>query len=655
MGAVTFSIDPKLIETLKTNLGVEVFVETGTFKGEAIAIVKDHFKQIYSVELSTEYYQHSSQKFKNYSHITILHGNSSEKLAEIMPQLENKPVIYWLDAHWCVATNTAGEMSQCPLMGEIQAISGFHSDSVVIIDDARLFLATPPAPHEITHWPNLTAIIHALQNLSPTHNLMVINDCIIYYPQKIEAALMYHAHINGMDWLHALDKSRDYDTMLAELNSKEKQIQFLKKTCDEREEALIANSSRTVTIDEYILKVHNKLEEIGNNSQIENNLEKNEAVLRQMQMELAKLESIKLQILSDHDTINQSNLKIKKIQTEVTDVYNQVISDLQNGYETIIKKQAKLIDYYETGTLKNWGTKIKSRIALFMKPKLGELNLYGPKPLRVPKRYLKKSRLAKPPTISIITPSYNQGVFLERTILSLTNQEYPALEHIIQDGGSTDKTIDVLKRYDSSIKHWESAKDKGQSNAINLGFKHATGDVLAYLNSDDILLPGTLHYVGQFFEKNPDIDVLYGHRVLIDKDGQEIGRWILPPHDDEVLSWADYIPQETLFWRRSLWEKVGGKIDESFRFAMDWDLILRFREAGAKFARVPRFLGAFRIHPHQKTSAEIAQIGTSEMDRLRERCHNRFVNPIEINHAIKNYLNRHLVYHKLYKAGILRY
>ncbi|MDR3476702.1 MAG: glycosyltransferase [Gammaproteobacteria bacterium] len=655
MGAVTFSIDPKLIETLKANLDVNIFVETGTFKGEAIDIVKNHFKQIYSFELSNEYHKHSSHKFKDSPHISIIHGNSSQELARIMPKLENQAVVYWLDAHWCVATNTAGEMSQCPLISEINAICGFHSDSAIIIDDARLFLATPPAPHEITHWPNLTEIINALKSLSHSHNLMVLNDCIVFYPEKIEAALMYHAHLNGIDWLHALDKSRDYDKVLAEMDTKEKQIQFLKKTCDEREQALLSNGNPALTINEYILKIHNKLEDIERNPQIETNLEKNEAVLKQMQAELAKLESIKLQILSDHDSINQSNQKIKNIQNEVTEVYNQVIADLHGGYETIIKKQAKLIDYYETGTIKNIVTKIKNRFALFMKPKLGELNLYGPRPLLVPKHYFKKSHLKKPPTISIVTPSYNQGVFLERTILSIKHQEYPCVEHIIQDGGSTDKTIDVLKRYDASIKHWESAKDKGQSNAINLGLAHATGDILAYLNSDDILLPGTLHYVGQFFEKNPDVDVLYGHRVLIDKDGQEIGRWILPPHDDEILSWADYIPQETLFWRRSIWEKVGGKIDESFRFAMDWDLILRFREAGAKFARVPRFLGGFRIHPHQKTSAEISFTGTNEMDRLRERCHNRFVNPVEINNAIKKYLNRHLVYHKLYKVGILRY
>ena len=178
---------------------------------------------------------------------------------------------------------------------------------------------------------------------------------------------------------------------------------------------------------------------------------------------------------------------------------------------------------------------------------------------------------------------------------------------------------------------------------------------MAYLNSDDMLLPGALHYVARYFATHPEIDVVYGHRVLIDEYDQEIGRWVVPPHDDDILSWADYIPQETMFWRRSIWEKAGGLIDTNFKFAMDWDLILRFRDAGARIVRLPRFLGAFRIHPHQKTSAEISQQGVREMGRLRERCHGRKVSDAEVHQHIKKYLFRHLVLHKLYRAGLLKY
>ena len=118
------------------------------------------------------------------------------------------------------------------------------------------------------------------------------------------------------------------------------------------------------------------------------------------------------------------------------------------------------------------------------------------------------------------------------------------------------------------------------------------------------------------------------------------------PGDDKVLPWADYVPQETLFWRRSIWEKVGG-IDESFKFAMDWDLLLRFRAAGARFAHRPVYLGAFRIHAKQKTSAAINEIGFQEMNRLRKREFGRDVTHDEIRRAIAPFMARHLVADKL--------
>ena len=140
-----------------------------------------------------------------------------------------------------------------------------------------------------------------------------------------------------------------------------------------------------------------------------------------------------------------------------------------------------------------------------------------------------------------------------------------------------------MEKYRDRLVHAESRKDNGQGHAINLGFAHARGgEIMAYLNSDDLLMPGSLNYVAAYFAANPDVDVVYGHRVIIDPNGQEIGRWILPSHSDQMLIWADYVPQETMFWRRRIWDKAGGKIDEAFQFALDWDLLLRFREAGAK-------------------------------------------------------------------------
>jgi hypothetical protein len=193
------------------------------------------------------------------------------------------------------------------------------------------------------------------------------------------------------------------------------------------------------------------------------------------------------------------------------------------------------------------------------------------------------------------------------------------------------------------------------AQAVNRGFAHTTGEVMAYLNADDVLLPGTLHVVASYFVAHPEVDVVYGHRVLIDANHQEIGRWVLPPHDVRMLSLTDYVPQETLFWRRSIWERAGGRMDESFRFALDWDVLLRFRDAGARFVRLPRFLAAFRVHPGQKTAIELTGVGAEEIRTIREREAGRPIAPAEIRQLLAPYIGRHKLYHKLYRMGVLPY
>jgi len=115
------------------------------------------------------------------------------------------------------------------------------------------------------------------------------------------------------------------------------------------------------------------------------------------------------------------------------------------------------------------------------------------------------------------------------------------------------------------------------------------------------------------------------------------------------------VPQETLFWRRSIWEKAGGAVDESFRFAVDWDLLLRFRAAGATFVRLPRFLGAFRVHGSQKTATELTGVGAEEIQRIRDREAGRPIAPAEIRQLLEPYIRRHKLYHKMYRLGILAY
>ena len=283
----------------------------------------------------------------------------------------------------------------------------------------------------------------------------------------------------------------------------------------------------------------------------------------------------------------------------------------------------------------------RRRLQAMFSVRLGHLVQHQPQALQLPAHYHRPLRLRAPAKMSIVTPSFRQAHFIERTLRSVIDQGYPDLEYIVQDGGSQDGTVDILQRYAGKLASWESKPDKGQSQAINLGFAKTTGEIMAWLNSDDVLLPGTLHYVARYFERHPEVDVVYGHRILIDEDDRQIGRWMMPPHDAEVLSWADYIPQETMFWRRRIWDKVGAQVDESFRFAMDWDLILRFQQAGARFARLPRFMGAFRIHTQQKTSAEISSVGVQEMTRLRERMLGRVPEDAEIWYAVQPYLRRH--------------
>ncbi len=296
------------------------------------------------------------------------------------------------------------------------------------------------------------------------------------------------------------------------------------------------------------------------------------------------------------------------------------------------------------------------RSKAFLTPRLGKLHLYPARPLVIPDCYRKTTETHDDSlSVALVTPSYNSGPYLEETIQSVLQQGYPKLQYAIQDGGSSDETVSVLEQYTDSLHDWESNPDKGQSHAINLGFSKVHGDIMAWLNADDLLLPGTLDYINNFFLENPDVDVVYGHRVLIDPDNNEIGRWILPPHCQHTITWHDFIPQETLFWRRSIWEKAGGRIADEMQFAMDWEFILRLRSVGARFVRLPRFTGAFRVHPDMKSIKDVDTVGTREMDSLRKRYRDPAIDDAQLEHHIRSYLRCHLLLDRLYRCGFLRY
>lgn len=219
------------------------------------------------------------------------------------------------------------------------------------------------------------------------------------------------------------------------------------------------------------------------------------------------------------------------------------------------------------------------------------------------------------PRISIITPSFNQGDFIEATVRSVINQRYLNLEYIMMDGGSTDDTLLKLQPYIERFSHFESGPDGGQSAAIAKGFSLASGEIMGFLNSDDVLLPGALNFVADFFNRHPKVDLIYSHRCIIDKTGNVTGHWILPKHSNFLMKRWDLIPQETCFWRRKLFEKHGN-VNPGFRFAMDYDLFVRYMRSG-HFRRVNRFLAAFRVHSNSKTTTQLFTIGHEEIKKVQ--------------------------------------
>ncbi|MGO4666567.1 glycosyltransferase family 2 protein [Bosea sp. 2RAB26] len=219
------------------------------------------------------------------------------------------------------------------------------------------------------------------------------------------------------------------------------------------------------------------------------------------------------------------------------------------------------------------------------------------------------------PLISIVTPSFNQAPFLGKAMKSVLTQRYPHVEYIVMDGGSTDGSREIIERNAHRLAYWRSEKDGGHAAAVADGLGRATGEILGFLNSDDMLLPGALEAAATFFAKHPDIDAVYGHRVVIDADDVVTGVWVLPPHSDYLMMRWDLIPQETCFWRRRIFEKAGN-IDARRRFALDYDLFIRYMRAG-RFVRLNRFLGAFRVHEGSKTTVDHATIGKAEIAEIR--------------------------------------
>ena len=204
------------------------------------------------------------------------------------------------------------------------------------------------------------------------------------------------------------------------------------------------------------------------------------------------------------------------------------------------------------------------------------------------------------PLVSIVTPSYNQARFLEETICSVLGQDYPYLEYIIVDGGSTDGSVEVIQRYAHRLAWWVSEPDRGQADALNKGFAHAHGEVFAWLNSDDTYLPGAVSEAVAFLQAHPEVGMVYGDANLIDEIGQVIGRFPARQTDyRRLLRGSVHIPQQAAFFRARLWRLVA-PLDPSFYFAMDYDLWVRIASISLLWYH-PRLWANFRIHGQAKT------------------------------------------------------
>jgi glycosyltransferase involved in cell wall biosynthesis len=206
------------------------------------------------------------------------------------------------------------------------------------------------------------------------------------------------------------------------------------------------------------------------------------------------------------------------------------------------------------------------------------------------------------PLVSIVTPSFNQARYLESTIRSVLEQDYPSLEYLIVDGGSSDGSVDIIRRYSDRLAWWVSEKDRGQTDAINKGFAQAKGDILAWLNSDDTYEPHAVTEAVEFLQGRPKVGLVYGDTNFIDGDGHIIGRFPAAQTDYRRLRRGYvHIPQQAAFWRADLWKKVG-PLDPSFYFAMDYDLWVRLA-AQAPVEYTPRLWANFRLHTQGKTIA----------------------------------------------------
>ncbi len=209
--------------------------------------------------------------------------------------------------------------------------------------------------------------------------------------------------------------------------------------------------------------------------------------------------------------------------------------------------------------------------------------------------------------VSIVTPSYNQAPYLEQTIRSVLDQDYPSLEYIVVDGASTDGSVEIIKKYSDQLAWWVSEKDRGQGEAINKGLARAKGEILAWLNSDDYYLPDAVSSAVKIFEQNPDVVLVYGDMLAVDQNGETTNVLKYGQYSLEDLLCFQIIGQPAVFFRRAVLENAGG-LDTSFHFMLDHHLWIRMAQQG-KILHVPQVWAAARYHPLAKNRSKPVEFG----------------------------------------------
>ena len=210
-------------------------------------------------------------------------------------------------------------------------------------------------------------------------------------------------------------------------------------------------------------------------------------------------------------------------------------------------------------------------------------------------------------SISVITPSFNQAAYLKQTMDSVLSQNIPDMEYVVIDGGSTDGSVELIRSYENRLNNWVSEKDRGQADAVNKGAARTTGDVIGWLNSDDLYLPGALQKALDYLSSHPDVEAVYGDVISIDGDGKMINVMRFDQYSAEDLMTFRVISQPGVFFRRSAWEKAGG-LDLSYHYMLDHHLWLRMISRG-KFVYLPEPLAAARFHSAAKNRAHTEDFG----------------------------------------------